>query len=505
MQAHSELKPGHRERVYQWRLADLLIAQGLQAEIEKRVEVYVNDALVGYMYLDVWVEQQIVVECKAFQHQLTNDQIGQVITYLVATGSPIGLLYNFGRKRLEFKRVLPPKDVQEWHRHLYRCVWTPPGHSLPPLESVDPTAIRFSVISPSAGSSSVPIRLSASPSVDDPSAYAASGVHIDAGSRAVELMRDAVRSTYGPEVLAGIGAFGGLFDASGLRAMRQPVLVASTDGVGTKVKLAAQAGRYESIGLDIVHHCINDILVQGARPLFFLDTIASSRLNPDRVAAVVSGMAAACREAGCALLGGETAEMPDVYMLDEFDVAGTIVGVVERAAILPRPGLRPGDALIGQRSSGPHTNGYSLIRRIFQNVPLHTVYPELGVPLADALLAPHRSYLSHLQSLISQDSSPVKALAHITGGGFFDNIPRVLPAGLGAIVRLDSWPVPPLFTLIQKRGDVSTEEMYRVFNMGIGMIVIAAPEDARAVQNALPEESFLIGALVTGEKKVTLV
>jgi len=334
--------------------------------------------------------------------------------------------------------------------------------------------------------------------------YASSGVNIDAGNRAVELMRDAVRSTYGSEVLAGIGAFGGLFDASALKAMRDPVLVASTDGVGTKVKLAAQAHRFESIGHDIVHHCINDILVQGARPLFFLDYLASSQLDPEMMASIVIGMSAACRAAGCALIGGETAEMPGVYAPGEFDVAGTIVGVVDRAGILPRDTVQPGDVLIGLRSSGPHTNGYSLIRQVFEDVPLDTVFPELNVPLADVLLAPHRSYFSVLHSAFRILHSPIGALAHLTGGGFIENIPRVLPDGVGAMIRLGRWPVPPIFQLIQQRGDISTEEMYRVFNMGIGMIVIVAPQDARAVQESIGEETWLIGELVPGEKKVTL-
>ncbi len=333
-----------------------------------------------------------------------------------------------------------------------------------------------------------------------PSAYAASGVDIDAGKRAVELMRDAVRTTYGDEVLAGIGAFGGLFDAAALQTMRAPVLVASTDGVGTKVKLAAQARRYQTIGADIVNHCVNDILVQGARPLFFLDYIASSQLNPETVAEIVIGIAAACRDAGCALLGGETAEMPGVYEPGAFDVAGTIVGVVERADILPRHNVRTGDVLIGLGSSGPHTNGYSLIRKIFQDVPLDTRFPELGIPLIDALLAPHRSYLPVLQRALPH----VKALAHLTGGGFIENIPRVLPAGVSAVIRLGSWNVPPLFELIRRRGDLTSEEMYRVFNMGIGMVAVAAPENVAMLQSLIAEPTWVIGELVPGEGKVVL-
>lgn len=330
--------------------------------------------------------------------------------------------------------------------------------------------------------------------------YAAAGVNIEAGNRAVSLMTDAVRSTYGPRVLAGIGAFGGLFDASALKAMREPVLVASTDGIGTKVRLAARLGRYESLGHDIVNHCINDILVQGASPLFFLDYIATTRLDAQMAADLVSGMAAACREAGCALLGGETAEMPGVYASGEFDVAGTIVGTVERGAILPRADIHAGDLLLGLKSSGPHTNGYSLIQKIFADAPLETVFSELGVSLGDALLTPHRSYLRLLQPLFSRQPSAIKALMHITGGGFIENIPRVLPPGLGATIRIGSWQVPPLFQLIQQRGDVPTEEMYRVFNMGIGMIAIVAPENIRVAQDAIGEETFVIGELVEGEQ-----
>jgi len=276
--------------------------------------------------------------------------------------------------------------------------------------------------------------------------------------------------------------------------------VASTDGVGTKVKLAAEIGRYNSIGHDIVNHCIDDILVQGARPLFFMDYFATSKLTPEVVAEVVTGIAEACRASGCALLGGETAEMPGVYAPGEFDIAGTIVGVLERDNMLPRPDLRPGDVLIGLRSSGPHTNGYSLIRKIFKDIPLETVFSELGVPLADALLAPHRSYFPVLYSLLSD----IKALAHLTGGGFIENIPRILPDGVDAVIRQGSWPVPPLFSLIQSRGEIAPEEMHRVFNMGIGMVIVVDKNDVAKVQKAITEETFVIGELVKGERKVIL-
>jgi phosphoribosylformylglycinamidine cyclo-ligase len=335
-------------------------------------------------------------------------------------------------------------------------------------------------------------------------AYASSGVDIDAGARAVDLMREAVRSTYSTAVLTGIGAFGGMLDAAPLQAMRAPVLVASTDGVGTKTILAAQVGRYASLGHDIVNHGVNDILVQGARPLFFLDYVASSRLDPQVVAEIVSGMAEACREAHCPLLGGETAEMPGVYQTGAIDVAGTMVGIVERADVLPRQALRAGDALIGLRSSGPHTNGYSLIRSVFQNVPLETIFPELGVPLADALLAPHRSYLPLLQAALADPASPVKALAHLTGGGFIENIPRVLPGSLDAVIRLGRWPVPALFRLIQEKGDVSQDEMYRVFNMGIGMVVITSRDESQRLQALIPEPTWIIGELVPGRGTVIL-
>ena len=325
------------------------------------------------------------------------------------------------------------------------------------------------------------------------SQYAASGVNIDAGNRAVELMKDAVRATYTDSVLAGIGSFGGLFDVSALKQMDHPVLVASTDGVGTKVKLAASAGRFGGIGHDIVNHCINDILVQGAKPLFFMDYFATSKLKPEQTAEVVTGIAEACKEAGMALLGGETAEMPGVYQPNEFDVAGTIVGVLERDHILPRSSLQEGDVLIGLKSSGPHTNGYSLIRKIFEDTLLDD-------SLAHALLAPHRSYFNVLYPRLSK----VKALVHITGGGFIENIPRVLPKNLSAMIHLNSWSVPDLWNSIQQRGNISIEEMYRVFNMGIGMIAIVDRSEVSDFQSSISEPTFVIGELVKDQRKVIL-
>jgi phosphoribosylformylglycinamidine cyclo-ligase len=330
--------------------------------------------------------------------------------------------------------------------------------------------------------------------------YASSGVDIDAGNRTVELMKDAVKATYNESVLAGIGSFGGLFDASALKQMNNPVLVASTDGVGTKVKLAALVGRYRGIGHDIVNHCINDILVQGARPLFFMDYFATSKLNPEQTADVVTGIAEACKESGMALLGGETAEMPGVYRDGEFDVAGTIIGILEKDRILPRPNLLAGDLILGLPSSGPHTNGYSLIRKVFEGADLESVIPELGCSLADALLAPHRSYFNALYPHLDK----VKALAHLTGGGFIENIPRILPENLNAVIHLNSWNVPPVWKLIQQRGNISTEEMYRVLNMGIGMVAIIDKSVVTDLQNSIAEPTFVIGELIEGKRKTIL-
>ncbi|HUW70982.1 MAG TPA: phosphoribosylamine--glycine ligase [bacterium] len=327
------------------------------------------------------------------------------------------------------------------------------------------------------------------------SAYASSGVDIDAGNEAVRRMAGAVKATYTDAVLAGIGSFGGLWDAASLAGMVAPVLVGSTDGVGTKVKLAAQAGSYRSIGMDIVNHCIDDILVQGARPLFFLDYFASSRIDPAQVAEAVGGMAAACQSSGCVLLGGETAEMPGVYQPGEFDIAGTIVGVVERASILPTAGIEAGDVLVGFRSDGPHTNGYSLVRRVFDGVDLSTVYPELGAPLGQVLLAPHRSYLPLLWPILRDRPGLIKGLAHLTGGGFVENVPRILPAGIEAVIERGRWPVPPLYRLIERLGRIDADEMYRVFNMGIGMVAVVERGRADELVAAAGEECWIVGQL----------
>lgn len=344
---------------------------------------------------------------------------------------------------------------------------------------------------------------------DKSSVYSASGVNIDAGNEAVRLMSSAVKSTYTNQVLSELGSFGGLFSAAELLKMNKPVLVGSTDGVGTKVKIAAQAGIYDTIGQDIVNHCIDDILVQGAKPLFFLDYVASSKLNPKMIADIVGGMAKACREAGCALIGGETAEMPGVYMEGEFDIAGTITGVVEQDKILPKKNIQAGDFLIGLKSHSPHTNGYSLIRKAFKDIDLNTVYPELGKPLFEVLLTPHRSYLNIIYPILQEHPEIIKALAHITGGGFLENIPRVTGDGFIIKVKKNAWPVPPLYPLIQKLTGALEDEMYRIFNMGIGMIAIVSPENVHSYQSLVGEESWVIGEIKNAsnrhEKTITVL
>jgi phosphoribosylformylglycinamidine synthase I len=334
-----------------------------------------------------------------------------------------------------------------------------------------------------------------------PTSYAESGVDIAAGEKAVRLMKDAVRATQGPEVLAGIGAFAGVFRAKALQKMRRPVLVSSTDGVGTKTLIAAQAGRYDTIGYDLVNHSINDLLMQGARPLFFMDYIAMGKLNPVHAATIVKGVANACREAGCALLGGETAEMPDVYLPGAFDLAGTIVGVAEEDEVVNGSTINVGDVILGLPSNGLHTNGYSLARRVFAPYPLDTIFPELGEPLADALLRPHRCYLQEITQLrdyLADRGRYIKGMAHITGGGFEGNISRILPSGMRAVINTNAWSVPPLFQLIGRLGKVSQAELYRALNMGIGVVIVLSPKSALEARCILPE-LLAIGTIVEGD------
>lgn len=323
--------------------------------------------------------------------------------------------------------------------------------------------------------------------------YKQAGVNIDAGNLAVSLMKPAVRATFSANVLADVGSFGGLYALTNLP--NEPVLVASTDGVGTKVKLAAQLGQWRTIGHDIVNHCVNDILVQNARPLFFLDYIASSKLDPQQVAEVVIGVAEACQAAGCALLGGETAEMPGVYVEGAFDLAGTVVGLVNRAELLPLPAaMQPGDLLVGLPSSGPHTNGYSLIRRVIEGRDLGQSIDGENT-LGEALLKPHRCYRPEIDR-IQAAGLPLHGMAHITGGGFIDNVPRILPAHLSAQVETSSWELPPLFAQLVGWSGAGYEEAYRVWNMGIGMVLVI-PQTALADLLATLPEAMAIGRLVT--------
>ena len=336
--------------------------------------------------------------------------------------------------------------------------------------------------------------------------YRQSGVDIDAGNETVRRIKSLARSTFTSGVLSEIGSFGGLFRLDRER-YREPVLVSSADGVGTKLKVAFMTGRHDTVGADLVNHCVNDILVQGAEPLFFLDYLATGRLSPAIAEQVVAGVARACRENGCALIGGETAEMPGFYADGEYDIAGFIVGIVERACVIDGRTIAPGDALIGLPSAGLHTNGYSLARRVlFEHAGLRadSVVPELGVTVGDALLAPHRSYLKAVRPLL--DARRVKGMAHITGGGLTENLPRVLPEGCAANIDVTSWTIPPLFRLLQQRGGIATDEMFRAFNMGIGMVIVCANDDADQIRDGLANAgepgAVLLGTIVPGDRQV---
>jgi phosphoribosylformylglycinamidine cyclo-ligase len=346
--------------------------------------------------------------------------------------------------------------------------------------------------------------------------YSQAGVDVDAAARLVERIKEMARATHRPEVLAGVGPFSGLFRLSGYR---DPVLVASADGVGTKLKIAALLARYDTVGIDLVNHCVNDILTAGAEPLFFLDYLASSDLSEEEKTAIVQGVASACQAVGCALLGGETADMPDIYGRGDFDLVGFIVGVVERGQIIDGSTIREGDVLLGLPSSGLHTNGYSLVRKVFgvgiggdpeeERARLNRTYPGLEGTLGDALMAPHRCYHNVLKAPLSR----LKGIAHISGGGIPGNLPRILPEGpsagsgqgLAARLRRGSWPVQPIFRLIQEQGNVGEDEMYRTFNMGLGMVLACAPADVEAVR-AQVAEALVVGEVVgqAGEQRVII-
>jgi phosphoribosylformylglycinamidine cyclo-ligase len=341
-----------------------------------------------------------------------------------------------------------------------------------------------------------------------PISYADAGVDIDAATRATDRIKQLAKQTFNAQTLSEIGSFGGMFDGA-FPKLKQPVLVASADGVGTKLKIAFLAGVHNTVGRDLVNHCVNDILVQGARPLFFLDYIATGKLLPDVVAAIVEGIARGCRENGCVLLGGETAEMPDFYAAGEYDVAGFIVGVVDKEKIIDGKQIAVGDVLLALPSVGLHTNGYSLARKLFFEVAGHDVntrVDELNMTVGEALLQPHVSYLKPLDGLL--DSGMIKGLAHITGGGLTDNIPRILPEETAVEIEKGSWPVLPIFKLMQKMGNVAENEMYRTFNMGVGMVIVISPADAGVVKSHFQKRSeqvYEIGRVIEGERFVKLI
>ena len=322
--------------------------------------------------------------------------------------------------------------------------------------------------------------------------YAETGIHLDDARRTSARLGEIVARARGAGVLADVGAFGGMFRLGAAGGFRDPVLVASTDGIGTKVKVAAALGRYDTLGMDIVNHCVNDIAVQGARPLFFLDYLALHRADPEIVTALVAGVAEACAAVGCSLLGGETAEMPDVYSPGEFDLAGFVVGVMDRAAIGANGTPAAGDILIGLPSTGLHTNGYSLARRALPPRIWANFDPELGMTVGDALLVPHRSYLGEIQTLIGAGA---RGFAHITGGGFPENVARALPDNLAAEIDTAAWKPPAIFRRIAREGSIASREMYRVFNMGIGLVAIVPAERVEDATAAVPE-AVVMGRIV---------
>jgi phosphoribosylformylglycinamidine cyclo-ligase len=334
--------------------------------------------------------------------------------------------------------------------------------------------------------------------------YRDAGVDIDAANRATEKIKQLARATFNARTLSEIGSFGGMFDGA-FPQLGQPVLVASADGVGTKLKIAFATGIHTTIGRDLVNHCVNDILVQGARPLFFLDYIATGKLAAETIASIVEGIAAGCRENSCVLLGGETAEMPGFYADGEYDVAGFIVGVVDREKIIDGRTVAPGDIVLGLPSAGLHTNGYSLARKLFferAGYAPDNYSDELSENFGAALLKPHLSYLTVLDGLL--DTGLIKGLAHITGGGLLENIPRILPQGTGVEIKRDSWPALPIFELMQRLGNIEETEMFRTFNMGIGMIIICRSSDVSAIKAHL-DSCYEIGRVTPGDKRVVLV
>lgn len=338
--------------------------------------------------------------------------------------------------------------------------------------------------------------------------YKKAGVDIEAGYQSVELMKKHVKETMRPEVLGGIGGFSGAFSMSSFKNMEEPTLVSGTDGCGTKVKLAFLLDKHDTIGIDCVAMCVNDIACAGAEPLFFLDYIACGKNYPEKIATIVKGVAEGCKQSGCALVGGETAEHPGLMPEDEYDLAGFAVGVVDKKDLITGENIKAGDTLIGIASSGVHSNGFSLVRKVFDMTTesLNTYYDELGKTLGEALLAPTRIYVKALKS-IKEAGVTVKGCSHITGGGFYENIPRMLPEGINAVVKLDSYEVPAIFKLMQKKGNITDQMMYNTYNMGLGMIVAVDPADVDKTMEALKaagETAYVVGKCEAGEKGVTL-
>lgn len=338
--------------------------------------------------------------------------------------------------------------------------------------------------------------------------YKHSGVDIEAGYRSVELMKEYVRGTMRPEVLGGLGGFSGAFSLDKIKEMDEPVLLSGTDGCGTKVKLAFLLDKHDTIGIDAVAMCVNDVACAGGEPLFFLDYIACGKNYPEKIAAIVSGVAEGCKQSGCALIGGETAEHPGLMPEDEYDLAGFAVGVVDKKDIITGEDVKAGDVLIGMASTGVHSNGFSLIRKIFtmDKETLNTYHEELGKTLGEALLAPTRIYVKALKN-VKEAGVRIKACSHITGGGFYENIPRMLPEGRHAVIEKNSYPVPPIFTMMAREGDVAEEMMYNTYNMGLGMVVAVDPAEvdkAMEAMKAAGDTPYVVGKITDGEKGVTL-
>ncbi|MFD0589972.1 phosphoribosylformylglycinamidine cyclo-ligase [Paenibacillus sp. GCM10027627] len=338
-------------------------------------------------------------------------------------------------------------------------------------------------------------------------AYKKAGVDIAAGNEAVERMKKHVKRTYRPEVLAELGGFGGLFSLNKDK-YEEPVLVSGTDGVGTKLKLAFAMDKHDTIGIDAVAMCVNDIIVQGAEPLFFLDYLACGKVVPEKIEAIVKGISEGCVQSGCALIGGETAEMPGMYAEDEYDIAGFTVGIVDRKKMIDGSTIKPGDAVLGFASSGIHSNGFSLVRRLLLEEAGYSLDQQLeelgGAKLGDVLLEPTRIYVKQALALIEKVN--VKGMAHITGGGFIENIPRVLPDGVNVDITFGSWPILPIFDLMQKKGDISNRDMFTTFNMGIGLVVVVPADEAEQALNAaseLGEKAYRIGTVTEGNRIVT--